>query len=146
LKSIDYTSLPRVHILFHHSILQLDFHSHEAERLKPGLLAGGFDSFEGGGVLSLEGENGWRNSEVIGRKRGPKEAGEDFGMDLGSGGSLQLASALNEGVGAAGLDHVFEHDFAGLERGVSEANLEEFENAGLKEEFQLASEYVNKGN
>ena len=44
---------------------------------------------------------------------------------------------LDEGIGAAGFADVFEHDFAGLEGGVAEAEFEEFEHAGflVEDEF-----------
>ena len=68
--------------------------------------------------------------EGFGVEGRPEEAGEDFGVEGGGGGGLgvevQFLVVADGGVDASGVEHVSEHDFAGLEGAFSETEFYEF--------------------
>lgn len=130
-ESVHDRRLPGVHVFHHGAVGEAELYGYGAEGLKPGELAGGLDGFEGAGVAVLLESDGGGNKEGVGGEGRPEEAGEDARVQVGEVGAGELVVLLDEAVGAAGVENVFEHYFAGLQWGFAEADFEELENAGL---------------
>ena len=66
-------------------------------------------------------------------ERGPEEMGEDAGVEVGhwsvGGVHDEVLVVPDDGVNAAGVKDVAEHDLTGLKRRFAEAEFEEFEDA-----------------
>ena len=106
------------------AVLEVEADGDLAEGWVPGELARGFELGEAVGVAVLEGRDGSGEVEVVLVEGGPEVVGEDFGVK-----ALVLGEVLlfvDEGVDAARVHDVSEHDFAALERGIPETDFKEF--------------------
>ena len=94
-----------------------------------------FERFEAAGVAGLQGGYCGREGESFGMEGGPEEAREDLGVKVGRGVGLRVLVELlvvaDGGIDASRVEHVPEHDFAGLERAFAETKFEEFEDSDL---------------